>query len=122
MLSRLRDRGTTVMLTTHYLDEAAALADRLLVLAGGRLVADACPTAIGDRDRIHLVSFTPAEHLTGDLPPDGVLQDGRWSASMQDVTSAVHMLSRWAATRNTELTDLAVGRPSLEDVYFRLIG
>jgi ABC-2 type transport system ATP-binding protein len=121
MLGRLRDRGTTVVLTTHYLDEAAALADRLLVLARGRLVADACPTAIGDRNRTHLISFTPAAHLTDDLPPNGVLQGGRWSASVQDVTASVHALSTWAANRNTQMNELTVGRPSLEDVYFELI-
>lgn len=121
VVRRMKDRGTTVVLTTHYLDEAAVLADRLLVLAGGRIVASGSPDSIGGRDRTHLVTFRPGVDVRHDLPPGGRLTDGRWCASVTDVTAAVHELSSWAGQNGTLLDDLVITRPPLEDVYLELI-
>lgn len=121
VLRRLKHQGTTVVLTTHYLDEAAALADRLLILAGGRIVAEGPPTTIGGRDLVHRVSFRPDPLLTGDEPDNGVVVDGRWHATVQNITETAHSLSRWADSRNTQLTDLEIVTPSLEEIYLGLI-
>jgi ABC-2 type transport system ATP-binding protein len=120
-IRRVRDDGVTVVLTTHYLDEAAALADRVLVLTGGRIVDDAPPHSIGGRDRVHNVSFRPTEADLQRLPFGGRLDAGRWSRTAEDVTSAVHELSAWAASLGTELRDLEITTPSLEDAYLELI-
>jgi ABC-2 type transport system ATP-binding protein len=114
VIAGLRALGTTVVLTTHYLDEAATLADRLLVLARGRIVASGPPASIGGRDATYVVSFACP---SGDGPPDGVVVDGRWCATVDDVTATVRVLSDWGGP----LDDLTVGRPALEDVYLELI-
>ena len=120
-LRLVRERGVTVLLTTHYLDEAAALADRVLVLAGGRIVEDAAPQAIGGRNRTHHISFRPDQDDVDRLPAGGRVIAGRWSQTVEDATAAVHELSAWAARHNTALNDLTITAPSLEDAYLELI-
>ena len=118
-IRRLRERGTTVVLTTHYLDEAEALADRLVVLAAGRVVADGAPDAIGGRDRVHRIEFALSD--TTAAPRGGAVVGGRWCAEVTDVTRALHELTTWALDRGIVLDDLVVERPRLEDVYLELI-
>jgi ABC-2 type transport system ATP-binding protein len=122
VVRRLRHRGTTVVLTTHYLDEAAALADRLLVLARGQIVASGPPATIGGRDRTCEVSFRPEAAVLHDLPAGGELRDGEWRATVSDVTATTHVLSEWAASRATALHGLVVAPRPLDDVYLELIG
>ena len=67
LIRSLRDEGTTILLTTHYLDEAEALADRVAVLAGGRIRAEGTPATIGGRDRApstHSVGFWAARRFS----------------------------------------------------------
>jgi ABC-2 type transport system ATP-binding protein len=107
LVERLRDAGTTVLLTTHYLDEAAHLADRVGVLGAGRLVEVAAPSRLGaDLRREATVRWTEdgAEREVVTATPAAVLRDVL------------------AATPVGEIPDLTVTRPSLEDVYLRLVG
>jgi ABC-2 type transport system ATP-binding protein len=107
LVQRLRDGGTTVLLTTHYLDEAAHLADRVGVIAAGRLVEVAAPSRLGvDLRREATVRWT---------------EDG---AGRQVVTATPADVLRdlLAATPLGEIPDLTVTRPDLEDVYLRLVG
>ncbi|HUA30305.1 MAG TPA: ABC transporter ATP-binding protein [Streptosporangiaceae bacterium] len=118
----LRAAGTTVLLTTHYMDEAQALADRVAVISGGRIVAEGTPSAIGGRDtasaRIRFV--LPSGCTPGDLPPDAVVADGLVTIETADPTPVLHRLTGWALERGTVLDRLTVDRPSLEDVYLSL--
>ena len=120
----LRETGTTLVLTTHYLDEAEALADRILVLKEGRLVADGAPHAIAGRDarscRIRFVPSRPVEPCAAPVAVD--VERGVWFHETSDPTSAMHDLTRWALSSGFTLDQLAIVQPSLEDVYLELIG
>jgi ABC-2 type transport system ATP-binding protein len=106
LISALRDLGTTMLLTTHYLDEAEALADRVGVIARGRLVEVAVPATLGGRGTAPaVVSWTE--------------EGGRRSEATATPTAFVREL---AARFPGEVPDLAIARPTLEDVYLRMIG
>jgi ABC-2 type transport system ATP-binding protein len=106
LIRSLRELGTTMLLTTHYLDEAEALADRVGVIARGRLVEVAVPSALGGRETAPaVVSWT--EH--------GVRR-------AEDTATPTAFVRDLAARFAGEVPDLAVARPSLEDVYLRMIG
>jgi ABC-2 type transport system ATP-binding protein len=106
LIRSLRDLGTTMLLTTHYLDEAEELADRVGVIARGRLVEVAVPAELGGRGQAPAVV-----HWT----EDGV----RRTAETATPTALVAEL---AARFPGEVPDLAVARPTLEDVYLKMIG
>ncbi|MGX5655607.1 ABC transporter ATP-binding protein [Geodermatophilus nigrescens] len=106
LIRSLRDLGTTMLLTTHYLDEAEALADRVGVIARGRLAEVAVPSELGGRGRAPaVVTWTE----------DGV----RRTEATGTPTALVRDL---AARFDGEVPDLAVARPTLEDVYLQMIG
>jgi ABC-2 type transport system ATP-binding protein len=106
LIRSLRELGTTMLLTTHYLDEAEALADRVGVIARGRLVDVAVPSSLGGRETAPaVVSWT---------------EDG---ARRTEATATPTALVRELAARFPgEVPDLAVARPTLEDVYLQMIG
>ena len=120
--------GRTVVLTTHYMDEAQALADTVVVLAGGRVVATGSPDTLGGRDRgMSTVRFVAPDGVgLADLPlPDGVearIRAGFVEFALPEPTAVLHALTRWALDRGEGLYGLAVERPSLEDVYLALTG
>lgn len=120
--------GRTVVLTTHYMDEAQALADTVVVLAAGRIVASGPPDTLGGRDHgVSTVRFVlPAGVSLADVPlPDGaapVVRGGSVEFSVDEPTRALHELTRWALARGEGLIGLSVVRPSLEDVYLELTG
>jgi ABC-2 type transport system ATP-binding protein len=106
LIRRLAAGGTTILLTTHYLEEAEALADRVAVLAAGRLLAVGPPATLGGR-------ATASACVSWDAP------DGRKTIRTQSPTRVVAEL---AASTAGEVPGLRVTRPSLEDVYLDLIG
>jgi ABC-2 type transport system ATP-binding protein len=125
----LRRLGKTIFLTTHYMEEAERLADRIAVIAGGRIVAEGTPQTLGGRQleatRITFALGGQAEPQT--LPPalERRLRrerDGRLTLSSTTVTADLHALSGWALERGLELESLEVSRPTLEDVYLQLTG
>ncbi len=107
LVEDLAREGTTILLTTHYLEEAERLADRVAVIASGRIVAVAEPAALGGRrDAAATVSWTD--------------QDGtRRSVRTDEPTRTVTEL---AATFVGEVPGLSVSRPTLEDVYLEMVG
>jgi ABC-2 type transport system ATP-binding protein len=120
--------GRTVVLTTHYMDEAQALADSVVVLAAGRIVASGPPDTIGGRDHgVSTVRFLlPADMTVADLPlPEGIdpeVRGGVVEFTVAEPTAVLHHLTRWALDRGEGLAGLSVVRPSLEDVYLALTG
>ena len=121
----LREAGTTIVLTTHYMDEAQALADRVAVMAGGQIVAEGTPSAIGGRDtaRARIRFALPAGTTAGDLPAAAVPgDDGLVTVQTAEPTQTLHQLTGWALDHGTVLDRLTVDRPSLEDIYLRLTG
>jgi ABC-2 type transport system ATP-binding protein len=106
LIRDLRALGTTMLLTTHYLDEAEELADRVGVLAHGRLVEVAVPAELGGRgDAPAVVSWTE----------DGTRRTARTGTPTAFVTEL-------AARFPGEVPDLSVSRPTLEDIYLAMIG
>jgi ABC-2 type transport system ATP-binding protein len=131
LIEALGADGTTVLLTTHYLDEAEHLARRVGVLSRGRLIAEGTPEELINRISGTVVSFTlPAGVAPQDAP--GVLEpvmgatvrvSGRLvEVNVDQPTAAVHRLTAWALDEGVELDSLTVGRASLEDVYLSLAG
>jgi ABC-2 type transport system ATP-binding protein len=126
VIGGLRDLGKTVFLTTHYMDEAQRLADRVAIVAGGRIVAEGKPDELGDREnRPATVSFRlPAGVGAGELPEIGASSavNGTISLSASDPVAVLNRLTAWALDRGIDLEGLEVRRPSLEDVYLELTG
>ena len=121
VIENLTAAGTTVLLTTHYLDEAQRLASRVVVLAGGRVVADASP------DRLRAMGGLPV--IRYQLPPSAPalpaglaehVDGGGLVMPSADVTADLAALVGWARQYQLDLTGLEVGPPSLEDAYLAL--
>jgi ABC-2 type transport system ATP-binding protein len=122
VIGGLRALGKTIVLTTHYMEEAERLADRIVVMARGEIVADGTPTTLGGRNRAAaVVSFTLPPGA-GE-PPAGVADDrGRVTLRTERPMAELHELTGWALDRELELTDLEIRRPTLEDMYLELTG
>src|SRR5919201_633460 len=123
VISGLRELGKTVFLTTHYMDEAENLADRIAVIAGGLIVAEGTPGTLGGREQMaSRIAFTLPEGI--DLPEElrvtASRADGRVVLETDRPLAILKTLAEWALERGLELPDLDVRRPSLEDVYLEL--
>lgn len=119
--------GKTVLLTTHYLDEAEHLADRVGVIIRGELVEVGTPREIGGRQRsLATVTFAPLGVLAGQPLPEGLearSRNGLVAIPTAEPTAVVGALARWAESLGaTELPELSVTRPSLEDIYLQMVG
>jgi ABC-2 type transport system ATP-binding protein len=126
VIDGLRELGKTVFLTTHYMDEAEQLADRIAVIAGGRIVAEGTPGTLGGRNRMaatvrfSLPEGTGADELPGELRALLTGEDGRVTLTTDTPLAHVGALADWAKERGIDLPDLDVRRPTLEDVYLEL--
>jgi ABC-2 type transport system ATP-binding protein len=123
MIRGLRALGKTVLLTTHYMDEAEQLADRVAIIASGHIVAEGTPDELRHRFEQNIISFR-ATAIPDRLNPSlgAKLEDGRVVIRTDRPTSAVHELTAWALQQGLELDDLRVAPLSLEDVYMLLVG
>ena len=126
MIRDLRGLGKTIFLTTHFMDEAEFLADRIMILAAGRIVASGTPETIGDRaSAATIIRFTLPENATADaIPPLGgtvtASRDRRVEISTPEPMPALGVLSAWATRHGYPLSDISVNRSSLEEIYLRL--
>jgi ABC-2 type transport system ATP-binding protein len=125
VVKSLASLGKTVLLTTHYMDEAQYLADRVAVIAAGQIVAEGPPATLGDRN----LAVARIRYRTPDGPgaratPDGLAglpgADGYTEIASADVVADLHRLTGWALDNRVTLDGLEVTRPSLEDVYLSL--
>ncbi|MBJ7471498.1 MAG: ABC transporter ATP-binding protein [Solirubrobacteraceae bacterium] len=122
IVQALATGGTTVLLTTHYLDEAQALADRVVVFSGGQVVESGTPTELAARTGLTRISFTlPAGIAPPQVPGLERVDEGSYELQAKDPTTTLHELTGWAVAQGILLGDLAVARPSLEDTYLSLI-
>jgi ABC-2 type transport system ATP-binding protein len=120
--------GKTVFLTTHYMDEAQALANRIAVVVRGQIIAHGTPHNLGGRHlRPAEIRFRlPATVERSDLPwvRGDVSEPNADSDAVVVVTEApleaVHTLTGWALERGIELSDFTVTQPTLEDIYLEL--
>ncbi len=127
LIADLRRLGKTVFLTTHYMEEAEALADRVAVIVAGRIVAEDETGRLGGRDsapceiRFHLSEGLAAAELP-DLDGDDILvQDCSVKIRAASAEEALSTLLGWAREHDTSLIGLEVVRPSLEEVYLELV-
>ncbi len=130
LVDQLGEGGTTVLLTTHYLDEAENLADRVGVLSAGRLVAEGTPDELISERSGTLVRFVLPDAVAaadaattfGPVLEAEIRVAGRQvEATLEHPTAAVHRLTGWAIEAGVELEALTVHRASLEDVYLALV-
>ena len=124
LVRRLAVEGTTVILTTHYMEEAEALADQVAIIASGKIVAHGPPASLGGRDQgAATIRFQlPAGVTAADLPV-AVVGDGPSVELRTDrELVALYELTRWALEHEVRLTGLTVSRHTLEDVYLQLTG
>ncbi len=126
LVDSLRNLGKTVLLTTHYLDEAEHLADRVAVIVRGRIVALGTPEELGaGAEATSIVSFRlPSGVVSEDLPDlhGRIVQHGtEWELETAHPTRSLNELTSWAIARSVEVPSLSVGRPTLEDTYLALV-
>lgn len=122
-IDRLRRLGKTIVLTTHQMEEAEFLADRIVVLVRGRVAAEGTPATLGGRDRAPaLIAFTlppgasPPAQLAERLDRDGGRARLRTVTPLEDL----EVLSVWARRGGHEVGELTVRTPSLEEMYLEL--
>jgi len=125
LVRNLTSLGKTVWLTTHFMDEAQYLAQRVAVIKRGEIVAEGPPDSLGGRAAMKTrIRFRLPAGAT-DTPPglgETRLSDGSFELSTADATRATHELTGWALEREISFESLEVARPSLEDVYLELTG
>jgi ABC-2 type transport system ATP-binding protein len=123
VVKNLASLGKTIFLTTHYMDEAQFLADRVAVIAAGRIVAEGDPRTLAGRDR---AGTTIRFQLpVGIQLPDAIgrratVGDGLIELTSEDPTQTLYELTSWAVANHVQLAGLEVAQPSLEDVYLEI--
>ncbi|MHB1570633.1 MAG: ABC transporter ATP-binding protein [Solirubrobacteraceae bacterium] len=127
-LQGLRSLGKTIFLTTHYMDEAQHLADRVAIMARGQIIASGRPDELGGRDvRPAEIRFAlPAPWSLADVPdlPERSREavGDRALVVTSDPVRALHLLTGWALEQGVGLGRLSVSQPTLEDIYLELTG
>jgi len=127
VVKNLATFGKTIVLTTHYMDEAQNLADRVAIVVGGRIVAVGPPGLLGgtELEQTRITFSLPMGPEGPPALPDslGAAASGSgWVIVTKDPVQVLHDLTGWALTEGIELVDLSVSKPSLEDVYLQLTG
>jgi ABC-2 type transport system ATP-binding protein len=124
MVKGLKDLGKTILLTTHYMDEAQALADRVAIIAAGRIVAEGPPSTLtGSIARVTYVRFrfpAKAPALPAALKKIATVSAAGVELRTEEPVSTLHELTSWAIRKAVPIEGLEVARPTLEDVYLEL--
>ena len=126
VISGLRDLGTTVFLTTHYMDEAQVLADRVAVMRDGKVAALGTPAELqalrGDVEIRFVLPTGLALDALPQLAKPTLLTGGEVRVETTAATADLAALCTWAEGRGLELEGLTVERPTLEDVFLAIAG
>ncbi|MCS7041613.1 MAG: ABC transporter ATP-binding protein [Bryobacteraceae bacterium] len=131
LISRLREQRKTVLLTTHYIEEAERLCDRVAIIDEGRIVAMGSPRELQQRVLGHArVEVTTVQPMPEELPEawaDGVavaFGDGRrrLTAAAEKPARVIVELVKWLEAAGVEIEDMHIRRPTLEDVFLELTG
>ena len=122
VVRNMRTLGKTIVLTTHYMDEAQYLADRICVIAAGKVVAQGTPETLraGTEQLTHIRFELPDGVTAAELPLRVKLDEGIAIIETATPTRTLNDLTTWAVAQELELPNLEVTRPSLEDVYLEL--
>ena len=122
VVRNMRTLGKTIVLTTHYMDEAQYLADRICVIAAGQVVAQGTPESLraGTEQLTHIRFELPDGVVASALPLSARLEEGTAIIETATPTRSLNDLTTWAVANGLELPNLEVTRPSLEDVYLEL--
>ena len=125
MVRNLKSLGKTVVLTTHYMDEAEYLADRVAIIVQGKIVAEGAPSELSHEGKSTSIRFrlgrsaVPPPESLGAEAADG---EGSYVIATNAPTAVLHRLTGWAVEQGVELEELSVSRPSLEDLFIELVG
>jgi len=124
MVKSLQALGKTILLTTHYMDEAQFLADRVAMIVRGEIVAEGPPGEIGGRDvagtRISFSLPTGSPPLGHELLEHFMVAGPKLFAETDEPVRVLHDLTGWALHHRVDLLELDISRPSLEDAYLQL--
>jgi ABC-2 type transport system ATP-binding protein len=122
VVRNMRTLGKTIVLTTHYMDEAQYLADRICVIAAGRVVAQGTPETLrAGTEQLTHIRFELSNGIDADALPLAVnVHEGIAIIETATPTRTLNELTTWAVAHGLELPNLEVARPSLEDVYLEL--
>jgi ABC-2 type transport system ATP-binding protein len=126
MIEGLKDLGTTIVLTTHYMEEAQHLADRVVILREGQTVAEGPPATLGEQlGRETMIRFRSTNGISPDQIASAVGRRAEVSGNQATIATTnpqgdLYKLLRWAEDQGLELPDLEVRKPSLEDVFLEV--
>jgi ABC-2 type transport system ATP-binding protein len=128
MIEGLKELGTTIVLTTHYMEEAQHLADRVVILREGQVVAEGPPATLGEKlGQETIIRFRLTDGVTAEQVEAAIGRAPEFSGNQATITSRepqrdLQGLLDWAAGAGVQLADLEVRRPSLEDVFLTVTG
>jgi ABC-2 type transport system ATP-binding protein len=125
MIEGLKELGTTIVLTTHYMEEAQHLADRVVIMREGGIVAEGAPETLGEQlGRETMIRFRTyngvADRATAAIGRQAVISGNQATIASTDPQRDLYRLLKWAEDEGITLPDLEVRRPSLEDVFLEV--
>jgi ABC-2 type transport system ATP-binding protein len=125
MIDGLKELGTTIVLTTHYMEEAQHLADRVVIMREGGIVAEGVPETLGEQlGRETMIRFRTdngvADRAAAAIGRRAVVSGNQATIASTDAQRDLSRLLRWAEGEGVSLPDLEVRRPSLEDVFLEV--
>jgi ABC-2 type transport system ATP-binding protein len=122
MIADLRSLGKTILLTTHYMDEAERLSDRLAVIVAGKIIAEGTVASLRNQLPGTMISFRrPALDLPDGIRECTAFEDGLARVQTDHPTKVLRDLTTWATGQGLDLEELRVAPTSLEDLYLQMV-
>lgn len=124
MINNLRSAGKTILLTTHYMDEAEYLADRVAIMIDGRIVTSGSPKQLIGSGNVTFIEFRIEKQdiiLSKYITEVQKGPDGMFFIETNTPEKTLYELTKWALDKNVRLENIKVSRPTLEDIYLRYV-